>query len=105
MDDTSLPQLAVAQHRGFSEYGIRDKLPSAHDKPLFYVGVYALLGLATVLVSITSESMQYVGSVVASRRLFKRLLVSVVRGTMRWHDVTPTGRILNRFSKVRKTTT
>jgi len=42
---------------------------------------------------------QYTGALRASRVLFKQLLVSVVRATMRWHDTTPQGRMLNRFSK------
>lgn len=78
---------------------IRDRLPSAHDRPLFYVGVYALIGLSTVLVNVSSTSTQFVGALRASRLLFKQLLVAVVRATMRWHDVTPAGRMLNRFSK------
>ena len=87
---------------GFNVTGIRDNFPPAREKPLFYVGVYALIGLASVLVSLCSVATQYTGALRASRLLFKQLLVTVVRATMRWHDVTPTGRMLNRFSKVRE---
>ncbi|TDL21715.1 P-loop containing nucleoside triphosphate hydrolase protein, partial [Rickenella mellea] len=75
------------------------KLPSAQDHPLFYVGVYALIGVATVIVRLTSSITQFVGALRAARKLFRQLLSTVVRATMRWHDVTPTGRMLNRFSK------
>ncbi|KAJ6610659.1 hypothetical protein B0H10DRAFT_1953686 [Mycena sp. CBHHK59/15] len=49
--------------------------PSAQEHPLFYVGVYAGIGLAP----------------------HSQLLVSVVRATFRVHDTTPLGRMLNRF--------
>ncbi|KAJ6610650.1 hypothetical protein B0H10DRAFT_2224811 [Mycena sp. CBHHK59/15] len=65
--------------------------------PLFYVGVYAGIGLATAFVSFCSVAAQYTGALRASRTLFKQLLVSVVRATFRFHDTTPLGRMLNRF--------
>ncbi|EGN91771.1 hypothetical protein SERLA73DRAFT_157398 [Serpula lacrymans var. lacrymans S7.3] len=74
-------------------------LPSAGEHPLFYVGIYAAIGLATAIASITSVTVQYTGALRASRIIFKRLLEGVVRATMRWHDVTPQGRMLNRFGK------
>ncbi|KAI0317356.1 ABC transporter type 1, transmembrane domain-containing protein [Amylostereum chailletii] len=74
-------------------------LPSAQEKPLFYVGVYASIGLLTALMTIMSTIVQYTGALRASRLLFEKLLTSVVRATMRWYDTTPEGRILNRFSK------
>ncbi|KAF9219839.1 P-loop containing nucleoside triphosphate hydrolase protein [Gyrodon lividus] len=74
-------------------------LPDANEHPLFYVGIYGAIGLATALVSILSTSVQYTGALKASRSIFRRLLEGVVRATMRWHDVTPQGRMLNRFGK------
>ncbi|KAG2740509.1 hypothetical protein P692DRAFT_20910442 [Suillus brevipes Sb2] len=65
-------------------------LPDAHEHPLFYVGVYALIGFATAT---------YNGALKASRSIFRKLLTGVVCATMRWHDVTPAGRMLNRFGK------
>jgi ABC-type multidrug transport system fused ATPase/permease subunit len=73
--------------------------PDANEFPLFYVGVYAGIGLAVAITSIFSMIVQYTGALRASRLLFKRLLVTVVRATMRWHDTTPQGRMLNRFGK------
>lgn len=60
-------------------------LPRAQDHPLFYVGIYALIGLATGFTNILSIITQFLGALRASRLLFKRLLVGVVRATMRWH--------------------
>ncbi|KAG2143718.1 hypothetical protein DEU56DRAFT_792331 [Suillus clintonianus] len=74
-------------------------LPDVHEHPLFYVGVYALIGFATAAVSILSTAIQYNGALKASRSIFRQLLTGVVRATMRWHDVTPAGRMLNRFGK------
>ncbi|KAF8189625.1 multidrug resistance-associated ABC transporter [Mycena galopus ATCC 62051] len=73
------------------------KWPSAIEHPLFYVGVYAAIGLTTAFVSLCSVAAQYTGALRASRLLFRQLLVSVVRATFRFHDTTPLGRMLNRF--------
>ncbi|KAI0041568.1 hypothetical protein FA95DRAFT_1565261 [Auriscalpium vulgare] len=74
-------------------------LPRAQDHPLFYIGIYAALSFGAALVNVLSAITQYTGALRASRVLFTRLLESVVRSTMRWHDTTPQGRMLNRFSK------
>ena len=74
-------------------------IPSANDDPFFFLGVYALIGLATLLVTVFTSAMTYLGAFIASRRLFKELLDSVTQATMHWYDVTPVGRIMNRFSK------
>ncbi|KAF9230741.1 ABC transporter type 1, transmembrane domain-containing protein [Melanogaster broomeanus] len=74
-------------------------LPDANEHPLFYVSIYGAIGMATALVSVASTTVQYTGALKASRTVFRRLLEGVVRATMRWHDVTPQGRMLNRFGK------
>jgi ABC-type multidrug transport system fused ATPase/permease subunit len=103
LDHLDGPSAAFAlQHASAHDYHVAaPSLPSAREHPLFYVGVYAAIGLSTALVSVLSTATQYTGALRASRILFKRLLASVVRATMRWHDTTPAGRMLNRFSKVR----
>jgi len=67
------------------------QLPSAREHPLFYIGIYSALGLGTAFVGVLSAIVQYTGALRASKVLFMRLLVSVVRATMRWHDTTPQG--------------
>ncbi|KAI0634339.1 multidrug resistance-associated ABC transporter [Trametes polyzona] len=74
-------------------------LPPAQDHPYFYVGIYAAITLSTGVVNVAAMLAQFIGGLRASRILFARLLETVVRATMRWHDVTPQGRMLNRFSK------
>ncbi|KAF9490898.1 multidrug resistance-associated ABC transporter [Pleurotus eryngii] len=74
-------------------------LPSASEHPMFYVGIYAAIGIANALASVLSVIAQYTGALRASRILFKKLLETVVRATFRFHDTTPQGRMLNRFGK------
>jgi hypothetical protein len=45
--------------------------PNAVEHPLFYVAVYAGIGLATAFVSLCSVAAQYTGALRASRLLFK----------------------------------
>ena len=84
--------------------------PSASQHPLFYVGIYAAIGLLHALCTILSAAAQYTGALRASRVLFKwvpylvvwqpiinlhsvrQLLVTVVRATFRFHDTTPQGK-------------
>ncbi|GBE87310.1 ATP-dependent bile acid permease [Sparassis crispa] len=73
--------------------------PPAQQHPFFYVGIYLAITLSTGLVNITAVITQYTGALRASRVLFGQMLRTVVRAPMRWHDVTPQGRMLNRFSK------
>ncbi|KAI0672201.1 multidrug resistance-associated ABC transporter [Trametes maxima] len=74
-------------------------LPAAQQHPYFYIGIYAAITLATGLVNIAGVVTQYTGALRASRILFDTLIRNVVHATMRWHDTTPHGRILNRFGK------
>ncbi|KAF8220884.1 multidrug resistance-associated ABC transporter [Tricholoma matsutake] len=74
-------------------------LPSAVEHPLFYIGVYAIIGLSIALAGVVSVVAQYTGALRASRILFRQLLETVVRATFRFHDTTPQGRMLNRFGK------
>jgi len=66
---------------------------------LYYLGIYALLGLAYCVTVLLREGIVFAGSLRASRRLHGALLHSVVRAKFRFFDSTPLGRIMNRFSK------
>jgi hypothetical protein len=85
--------------------------PPASEHPLFYISIYAAIGLASALCSVLSVTAQYTGALRASRILFTcvlalftcktlptrffsfpfRQLVTVVRATFRFHDTTPQG--------------
>lgn len=47
------------------------ELPSALEYPLFYVAIYAGIGLANALTNVLSVTAQYTGALRASRILFK----------------------------------
>ncbi|KAJ7035492.1 hypothetical protein C8F04DRAFT_1221175 [Mycena alexandri] len=72
-------------------------LPSASNRPFFYIGVYAVIAIFGILLQLASLALQYTAALRASRILFKRLLISVVGATFRFHDATPQGRVLSRF--------
>ena len=83
--------------------------PDALQHPMFYVGIYAAIGLSGALVTVFSVTAQYTGALRASRILFKyvlchkraqchfmtfgnrQLLATVVGATFRFHDTTPQG--------------
>ncbi|KAG8870160.1 hypothetical protein FRB97_000271, partial [Tulasnella sp. 331] len=67
--------------------------------PLFYIGVYAALMSAGLIVQTLRWFMLYQGSLHASSILYKRLLKSVLFAHIRFHDTTNRGRLLNRFGK------
>ncbi|KAG8835961.1 hypothetical protein FRC17_010930 [Serendipita sp. 399] len=74
-------------------------LPSANRHPLFYVAIYGAIGVGGVVLTSINTIIQYSGAIRASKSLFLRLLNGLVRATFRFHDTTPTGRILNRLSR------
>ncbi|KAL0574916.1 hypothetical protein V5O48_007038, partial [Marasmius crinis-equi] len=86
-----------SESAGTGLFGI--KWPDAHEHPLFYVGIYAAIGLTGVIVNVLSAAAQFTGALRASRTLFRQLLERIVRATFRFHDTTPQGRMLNRFGK------
>ncbi|TFK44030.1 multidrug resistance-associated ABC transporter [Crucibulum laeve] len=76
-------------------FGIR--FPSTEEDPLFYAWVFAVIGLVNVFVCVVDVAGQFVAGFRASRVLFRNLLGTIMRGSFRFHDTTPQGRILNRF--------
>jgi len=76
------------------------ELPPADEHPMFYVGVFAAIGIGGGLVLLLTLIVRYVAALRASKKLFKQLLDAVVHATMRWFNTTPQVPILNRLSKV-----
>ena len=74
-------------------------LPPAEVNISYYLGVYALLGIIYIAISIGREGLMFFGSLNASKRLHSRLLVSVTRAKFKFFDSTPLGQLMNRFSK------
>ena len=73
--------------------------PNDEVNASYYLGVYALLALLYVLISMLREGLIFWGSLVASWKLHERLLESVTRAKFKFFDSTPLGQLMNRFSK------
>lgn len=76
-------------------------LTQAHDKvdSTYYLGVYALIGTAYIIICFSRELLLFSGSLQASKVLHQRLLGKILRATFRFFDSTPLGQLTNRFSK------
>lgn len=64
----------------------------------FYLSIYAYLGLSTILLGLAGDLCCRYAGLSASKRIHHSLLHHIIKGTMRFFDTTPVGRILNRFS-------
>lgn len=64
----------------------------------YYLGGYVAISLASSFVGTFVFFYIFCGSIKASRDLFTRMLATVLRAPLRWHDTVPLGRILNRFT-------
>ncbi|XP_029140489.1 LOW QUALITY PROTEIN: multidrug resistance-associated protein 1-like, partial [Protobothrops mucrosquamatus] len=63
------------------------------------VGVFFLLGFTQALGKFGSVAAVFLAGIVASRKLFQQLLWDVLRSPMIFFEQTPSGNLLNRFSK------
>ncbi|KAI9206778.1 P-loop containing nucleoside triphosphate hydrolase protein [Polychytrium aggregatum] len=86
----------LAQHSTFPSFRI--VAPPIHS-PYYYVTVYALIGLSVILSTNLHTLVQVMGSYSASKALHAQLLKAVLGAPLRFFEITPLGRILNRFSK------
>ncbi|KAK9479697.1 P-loop containing nucleoside triphosphate hydrolase protein, partial [Lipomyces japonicus] len=77
------------------EFEVKD----VRHKSSYYLKIYGLLTLLYLLCACSRPLLISFGSLKASKLLFNRLLVNVLRATPRFFDITPVGRIINRFSK------
>ena len=64
-----------------------------------YLGIYALLGMFYILVSLLREGYIFWGSLRASKNLHTQLLHAISRAKLQFFDTTPLGQVMNRFSK------
>jgi len=65
----------------------------------YYLGVYAVLGVAYMFITLFREGVLFSGSIGASKRIHRQLMESITRAKFRFFDSTPLGQIMNRFSK------
>ncbi|KAJ2962176.1 hypothetical protein NQZ79_g2672 [Umbelopsis isabellina] len=64
----------------------------------YYLGVYFLIGVVTMVFASLRNYILYMGSLEASRKIHNTLINRILRAKVRFFDVTPLGRIINRFS-------
>ncbi|KAL7412630.1 hypothetical protein BDY24DRAFT_442169 [Mrakia frigida] len=66
---------------------------------VYWLGLYTVISLVTILIYSYGQASFFVGAVNASRALHVKLVESILNSTFRWLDATPVGRIIARFSK------
>ncbi|THH08344.1 hypothetical protein EW145_g2759 [Phellinidium pouzarii] len=70
--------------------------PVENTKPWLYI--YLWISLVGCICILAGVSVNYYASLQASRKLFRAMLARLIRAPSRFFDVTPLGRILNRFT-------
>ena len=65
----------------------------------YYLMIYALINLGAVLVGLFRQLFLAFVALTASRKMFTDMLATVLHTDMAFFDTTPTGRLVNRFSK------
>ncbi|KAI9225781.1 MAG: P-loop containing nucleoside triphosphate hydrolase protein [Piptocephalis tieghemiana] len=66
---------------------------------LYYLGIYALIGAGVIIMDVVKSLTLFSGSVQASRSIHEELMHRILHARVRFFDVTPLGRLMNRFSK------
>ena len=64
-----------------------------------YLKVYAAFGIGQIVLTLFASYFLALSGIFAATMIHKRLLVNMLRLPMSFFDTTPSGRILNRFSK------
>ena len=72
---------------------------SLSHETLFNLGVYASLGIGQALGIALGSIIMSFGMIHAGRVLHEKMLKHVLHARMAWFDITPLGRIVNRFGK------
>jgi ABC-type multidrug transport system fused ATPase/permease subunit len=78
---------------------IFSSLNAPEHPPLYYIGVYAILGVFVVIANQLQTLVYLLGSLWASKKIHAELLTAILYSPLRFFEITPIGRVLNRFSK------
>jgi ABC-type multidrug transport system fused ATPase/permease subunit len=97
----NLPFFAQPEQHSYS-YNAMQTTFGASDPgvdSLYFLSVYAILGVVFMLITFLREGFLFGGSLAASRRVHERLIQKVTHAKFRFFDQTPLGQLMNRFSK------
>ncbi|CAI4045596.1 hypothetical protein SKDZ_12G0130 [Saccharomyces kudriavzevii ZP591] len=73
--------------------------PTGKHSTMYYLILYLIIGLAQSLLGAGKTILNFAAGINASRKIFNMILNKVLHSKIRFFDATPTGRIMNRFSK------
>ncbi len=91
---------SIGSNVWLSEWSNDAKNPSlASDNKMYRLIVYAALGFAQCGITLLSDYFFVLMFLRASQSLHLRMLESILRSTIEFFESTPSGRIINRFSK------
>ena len=91
---------AVCSILWLNDWTIENKKASTNeDSKNYRLTIYILIGLTQCSISLLNESVHTVMFIRAVKFLHNSLLFSILRSSMKFFESTPTGRIINRFSK------
>ncbi|KAF9380569.1 hypothetical protein CPB97_008267 [Podila verticillata] len=95
---------SIATSLWLTYWSSKNDTGSNTDSPMFYIGIYALLGVTYAMLTVFQAIILQVHCGIRSARVMhQEMLHSVLRSPMMFFDTTPMGRILNRFSKDQST--
>lgn len=72
--------------------------PMTEDETAYFLNVFAYIGLGTIVMQTIRGVVQCFHRLHASTKMHDDMLYKILRAPVSFHDVTPLGRILNRFS-------
>nr|XP_040235079.1 multidrug resistance-associated protein 1 isoform X2 [Anopheles coluzzii] len=91
---------SIGSNLWLSRWSTDDTAGNDTSRRDMYLGVYGAFGAGQVLSTFLSTLFLYIGALEASRTLHKTLLRRVLHAPLTsFFDITPVGRVLNRFSK------
>ncbi|RDW70048.1 hypothetical protein BP5796_08445 [Coleophoma crateriformis] len=70
-----------------------------HVDVSYYLTIYAIIGIACMLIALFRDFWLFYGSLTASWKIHESLINAVTRAKFKFFDITPLGQLMNRFSK------
>ncbi|KAF1850938.1 uncharacterized protein K460DRAFT_391320 [Cucurbitaria berberidis CBS 394.84] len=97
----NIPFFAKPEEKAYSYNNMQTSFYKGNNDvdSIYFLGVYAVLGLIFMFITFLREGFLFGGSLAASRRVHERLIQKVTHAKFRFFDQTPLGQLMNRFSK------